>query len=174
MNVLLDTNILARMAQPGTAPYQVAVDAVTALQLRGDTPCLVPQALYEFCVVLTRPVAVNGLGLSAPQADAELARVLGLFPLVFPDTPGIFPEWRRLVANHQVLGKNAHDARLAAAMNVHGLTHLLTFNPAHFARFPGITTIDPAAVPPHPPPTPYARPDRQPETAWHGQDRDEV
>jgi predicted nucleic acid-binding protein len=148
MNVLLDTNLLVRMAQPGTAPFQIAVDAVTALQLRGDTPCLVPQVLHEFWVVLTRPVAVNGLGLTASQADAELARVLGLFPLVFPDTAGIFPEWRRLVATHQVLGKNAHDARLVAAMSVHGLTHLLTFNPTHFARFPGITTLDLLSVTP--------------------------
>jgi hypothetical protein len=38
MNVLLDTNLLVRMAQPGTAPFQNAVDAVTALQLREDTP----------------------------------------------------------------------------------------------------------------------------------------
>lgn len=28
MNVLLDTNILTRMAQPGTAHYQIALDAV--------------------------------------------------------------------------------------------------------------------------------------------------
>jgi hypothetical protein len=29
MNVLRDTNILARMAQPGTAPYQTAVERQT-------------------------------------------------------------------------------------------------------------------------------------------------
>src|SRR5262245_35992465 len=114
MNVLLDTNILARMAQPGTAPYHVAVDAVNALQVRGDMLCLVPQVLYEFWVVATRPVAANGLGLTAAQADAELTQVLGLFPLFFPDTAGIFPQWRRLVASFQVLGRNAHDARLVA------------------------------------------------------------
>src|SRR5262249_23637011 len=146
MNVLLDTNILTRMAQPGTAPSQVAHDATDALGQRGDTPCLVPQVLYEFWVVATRPVAVNGLGLTAPQADAEFARVLGLFPLLFPDTASILPEWRRLVVALQVLGRNAHDARLVAAMTVHGLTHLLTFNTAHFSRVPGITLLDPATV----------------------------
>ena len=146
MNVLLDTNILARMAQPGTPPYQVAVDAVNALQLRGDVLCLVPQVLYEFWVVATRPVAAIGLGLTAAQADAEVTRVLGLVPLFFPDTAGIFPEWRKLVVSHRVLGRSAHDARLVAAMAVHGLTRLLTFNTADFARFPGITAIDPASL----------------------------
>jgi predicted nucleic acid-binding protein len=154
MNVLLDTNILARMAQPGTAAYQSALDAVTALHVRGDVPCLVPQVLYELWVVATRPAAVNGLGFTPAQADAELARVLGLFPLFFPDTAAIFPEWRRLVAAHQVSGRSAHDARLVAAMAVHGLTHLLTFNTAHFARYPGITVLDPAAVAAGQPPTP--------------------
>jgi predicted nucleic acid-binding protein len=152
MNVLLDTNILTRMAQPGTEPSQIALDAVNALQLRGDTLSLVPQVLYEFWVVATRPAAVNGLGLTAPQADDELTRVLALFPLLIPDPPAILPEWRRLVAAHQVLGRNAHDARLVAAMTVHGLTHLLTFNTADFARFSGITVLDPASL--TSPPTP--------------------
>ncbi len=154
MSVLLDTNILARMAQPGTAAYQTALDAVTALQLRGDVPCLVPQVLYEFWVIATRPIAVNGLGFTPAQADAELGRVLGLFPLFFPDTAAIFPEWRRLVVAHQVSGLPAHDARLVAAMNIHGLTHLLTFNTAHFTRFPGITVLDPAVIAAARPPTP--------------------
>jgi predicted nucleic acid-binding protein len=109
--------------------------------------------LYEFWVVATRPVAGNGLGLSAAEASAELARLRALFPLLL-DTPAIFAEWERLVNVHQVLGKNAHDARLVAAMVVHGLTHILTFNTADFSRFPGITVIDPATVTPPPPPTP--------------------
>ena len=31
-------------------------------------------------------------------------------------------------------------------MRTHRLTHLLTFNVADFARFPGITILDPLAV----------------------------
>jgi predicted nucleic acid-binding protein len=154
MNVLLDTNLLARMAQPGTAGCQVAHDATDALGRRGDTACLVPQVLYELWAVATRPVAVNGLGFSASQATAELSRVLALFPLL-ADTPAIFPEWHRLVTAHAVMGRNAHDARLVAAMMVHGLTHVLTFNVGDFARFPGIIALDPAVVAaPPPPPAP--------------------
>jgi hypothetical protein len=48
MNVLLDTNILSRMAQPGHVLHQAAFDATAALRLRGDALCLVPQILYEF------------------------------------------------------------------------------------------------------------------------------
>jgi predicted nucleic acid-binding protein len=152
MNVLLDTNILARMAQPGHPQHRAASDAVDALVLRGDDPCMVPQVLYEFWVVATRPAAVNGLGLGVAQAAAEVTRLKALFPLL-AETPAFYPGWERLVTTHNVAGKNAHDARLVAAMAVHGLTYLLTFNTGDFARYPGITALDPVAVA-APPPSP--------------------
>ncbi len=96
-------------------------------------------------MVATRPIAVNGLGLDAGQAAAELARLQTLIPLL-ADTAAVFITWQHLVTTHNVLGKNAHDARLVAAMLVHGVSHLLTFNVADFSRFPGITVLDPATV----------------------------
>lgn len=151
MSVLLDSNILARLAQHTHPMHATARDAVAALQRGGQALFIVPQNLYEFWVVATRPVAANGLGFTAPQAAAELARLEALFPLL-PETPVILAEWRRLVAAYGVLGKNAHDARLVAAMLAHGLTHLLTFNVADFTRFAGITILDPSTVatPPSP------------------------
>lgn len=151
MSVLLDTNILTRLAQHTHPMHRTAQDAVAALRSGGETLFIVPQNLYEVWVVATRPLAVNGLGFTAPQADAELTRLETLFPLL-PDTPAIFPEWRRLVVAYGVLGKNAHDTRLVAAMLAHGLTHLLTFNVADFIRFSGITVLDPNAVPTPPSP----------------------
>jgi predicted nucleic acid-binding protein len=145
MNVLLDTNILGRMAETGHVQHQTAVDAVALLVSRGDSPCLVPQVLYEFWVVATRPVAANGLGMTPGQAELELNRLVALYPLL-PDGAAIYDEWKRLVTTYLVVGKNAHDTRLIAAMTVHGMTHLLTFNTADFSRFPGITALDPAVL----------------------------
>jgi predicted nucleic acid-binding protein len=101
--------------------------------------------LYEFWAVATRPIASNGLGLAVTEAEAEISRLERLYPL-FQDSPAIYPEWRRLVALHQVMGKNAHDARLVAAMAVHGITHLLTFNSGDFTRYPGIVVLEPALL----------------------------
>lgn len=153
MNVLLDTNILGRIAEPTHPHHRPALDATTALGQRGDTLCVVPQVLYEFWVTATRPAAANGLGLSAAAAAGEIARLKGLFTFL-PDNAAIYSEWERLVTRHQVTGKNAHDARLVAAMAVHGLTHVLTFNTADFARFPGVTALDPNSLAAPPPPTP--------------------
>lgn len=45
-----------------------------------------------------------------------------------------------------VHGKNAHDARLVAAMQRRDLVNLLTFNGPGFARFPGINAYSPLDV----------------------------
>lgn len=145
MMVLLDANVLGRMAQPGHPQCQLADDAAAVLRSRGDVLCLVPQILYELWVIATRPAAQNGLGLTTGKAETEMSRIEGLFQLL-DDNASIYVEWRRLVIAHAVAGKKAHDARLVAAMIVHGLTHILTFNTSDFSRYPGITALDPAAV----------------------------
>jgi predicted nucleic acid-binding protein len=74
-----------------------------------------------------------------------LTRLKSIFPILF-DTPPVFGTWEVLVTAHQIVGKNAHDARLVAAMTVHGVSHLLTFNTQDFARYPGVTALDPFAI----------------------------
>jgi predicted nucleic acid-binding protein len=61
------------------------------------------------------------------------------------ETPAVFVEWLRLVSVHAVLGKQAHDARLVALMNVHGVPNLLTFNAGDFKRY-GIVAVSPENV----------------------------
>lgn len=145
MNVLVDTNILTRSAEPGHPLHHVCRQAIATLRLQGRTLCLVPQNFYEFWVVCTRPTTVNGLGKSAAEAAAEIAAFKTLF-LFLPDTPALCTEWERLATAAGVLGKNAHDARFVAAMRVHGATHLLTLNDADFRRYSGITVLTPAGV----------------------------
>jgi predicted nucleic acid-binding protein len=145
MSTLLDTNILTRLANTGDPLYRIAVDAVVELRRQGEVLCLVPQNYYEFWAVATRPTTQNGLGLTSAQAQAEAARVKGLFR-VQAETPAVFAQWEQLVAQHQVLGKNAHDAHLVAAMMVHGVGRILTFNVADFRRFPNVTVLDPQQI----------------------------
>jgi predicted nucleic acid-binding protein len=143
MSTLLDTNILTRLAQPSNPHHAFAESATLALKGRGELLCIVPQNLYEFWAVATRPIiATNGLGLTVVQAKAEIARIIALFRM-FPDTPTIYTEWLRLVETHDVKGNAAHDARLVAAMTVHGVAQILTFNGRDFSRYGGVHVTDP-------------------------------
>jgi hypothetical protein len=75
----------------------------------------------------------------------EIASLKQLFTL-FQDTPALLPEWERLVTQYQVVGKNAHDARLVAAMDVHGIASLLTFNVQDFQRYQRIVVRSPQQI----------------------------
>ncbi len=149
LRVLVDANVLLRQAAPADPLFGVADNALRVLTARGEELCIVPQTLYEFWAVATRPgVARGGLGWTPAQADGELARLETLFSFL-PDGADVFRHWRRLVASYGVSGVNGHDARLVAAMKAHGLTHLLTFNAKDFRRYEAgenIAVMEPANV----------------------------
>jgi predicted nucleic acid-binding protein len=149
MAYLLDTNLLVRLGNTLDARHTVAARAVFELHRRGELLHITPQVLIEFRNVATRPTAVNGLGLSAVGAEAKAAVFQATFPLL-AETPAIYPAWKALVEALSIVGKQVHDARLVAVCHVHGMSHLLTFNVAHFARLagfgPGVVVVDPASV----------------------------
>ena len=141
--MLIDTSTLLRTLQIRHPQYETAAYALEVLPSRGRDLHIVPQNLFELWVVATRPVAQNGLGLSIPDATSELRRLQRMFHLL-PDTPAIYQVWENLVIQYQVSGKPAHDARLVAAMLVHGLTSILTFDRTGFSRYAGIEVVHPA------------------------------
>ncbi|PYS61686.1 MAG: PIN domain nuclease [Acidobacteria bacterium] len=145
MSYLIDTNVLVRLAQPRNPDQRESRRALRVLRRRPDFLGIIPQNLIEFWAVATRPASSNGLDLTVDEAARYIGKLKALFTLL-PDSSDIFNEWEGLVLQHQVLGKQAHDARLVAAMNVHKLTHLLTFNTTDFKRFTGITVISPTEV----------------------------
>jgi predicted nucleic acid-binding protein len=144
MAVLVDTNVLLRLLQPRNPQAPIAERAVDSLRRRGEILCLASQNLVEFWAVATRQLTENGLGLTIEQAAAEL-NALRLFFTLLPEAP-LQAEWERLITNYRVSGKTTHDARLVAAMLVHGMDSILTFNQQDFLRFGGITVLDPATV----------------------------
>jgi predicted nucleic acid-binding protein len=143
--MLVDTSVLVRTLQPHHPLYTPSDRAIRLLPAQGRKLHVVAQNLIELWVVATRPLGENGLGMTPTEAATELSRIKGMF-LFLPETPAIYPAWEALVLDHAVSGKPSHDARLVAAMQVHGLTADLTFDKTGFSRFPGIEVIHPAEV----------------------------
>ena len=143
--MLVDTSTLLRILQPLHPQREIARSAIKAFTGRGRELHIAPQNLVELWVVATRPVEQNGLGMTPSEVAAELAGLKSMFFLL-PETPAIYPVWEALVIYHKVSGKPAHDARLVAAMQVHGLTAILTFDKSGFSRYPGIQVVHPAEI----------------------------
>ncbi|MGA2794947.1 MAG: type II toxin-antitoxin system VapC family toxin [Roseiarcus sp.] len=144
MSVLVDTNVLLRRTQPNHEHHAIAMESVARLLAAGETVCFTSQNVAEFWNVVTRPVASNGLGFSVSLALGEVEKIERILTLL-PDSPAAYTEWKRLVVTHSVRGSKVHDARLVAAMKVHGVGRILTFNTDDFTRF-GIEVLHPLEV----------------------------
>ncbi len=149
MTYLLDTSILVRLANTSDRFYESTIQAILTLHRRQEILQITPQTLIEFRSVATRPIAVNGLGLSSKDVSSQSAQFEAIFPLLI-DQDAIFTIWKNLVETLEVTGKQVHDARLVAVCLAHQVSHLLTFNTQHFERLAtygmGLSIVSPDAI----------------------------
>jgi predicted nucleic acid-binding protein len=145
MRVLVDTNILLRSAQPNHSLFPQAQGAVSKLLRQGESLFFCAQNIAEFWCVATRPAGENGLGMKTDEVLKEIDIIEKVFNLL-PDIPGIYPEWKRIVAQYRVEKVQVFDARLVAVMKLYSVDHILTFNGKHFDRYANITALQPAVV----------------------------
>ena len=146
MRVLVDTNILLRSAQPSHPLCPQATQAVSKLLRQKHSVFFCSQNIAEFWNVATRPINNNGLGMSTDEVLKEVNSIERLLTLL-PDVPGIYAEWKRLVARHNVQGVKVYDTRLVALMTLYSVDSILTFNLSDFKRYSTIATLDPSFVP---------------------------
>ena len=149
MTVLIETSCLLRLPRPDDPRREPTQEALDELKDAGDTLIVFAQNLIEFRGVATRPLEVNGLGLSPQEADALLDQIEQVFTLL-PDPPGLYVQWRDLCRRAAVSGKQVHDTRLAAACIAAGVEMILTWNPSDFRRFipfvPGLIVVTPQEI----------------------------
>jgi predicted nucleic acid-binding protein len=143
---LVDSNILLRWVKPDHSDYSAIISSIEDILQRQGVLCYTSQNLAEFWNTSTRPVDRNGYGLSPAETDRR-AKFFEKRLRLLPDGPAVHEEWRKLLVTHSVSGVQVHDARLVAAMRVHGLKRILTFNDKDFARYTDIQAIHPRAMP---------------------------
>ena len=142
---LVDTNILLRITRRSDPQHKMVDTALARLAGQGTTLYYTHQNIAEFWNAMTRPVDRNGLGLSVAETEREVRAIEAGMSLL-PDNEAVYREWRRIVVRHSVSGVQVHDARLAATMYVHGVSHILTLNVADFNRFDGLMALHPDSV----------------------------
>src|SRR5436305_4522839 len=146
MRVLVDTNTLLRSAQPSHPLFSQATGAVSKLLRQRESLFFCSQNIAEFWNVATRPTGANGLGMTKQEVLQEIGTIEIVLTLL-PDIPGIYPEWKRIVAHHNVQGVKVFDARLVALMNLYSIDSILTFNVADFKRYSNVTALRPSLLP---------------------------
>lgn len=142
---LVDTNILLRITRRSDPQHQLVDAALSRLAAQGTSLYFTHQNIAELWNAMTPHIARNGLGLSVAEAEQQVQAIETGMSLL-PNSEAVYREWRRIIVQYSVSGVQVHDARLAAAMNVHGVSHILTLNVSDFSRFTGLTAVHPDTV----------------------------
>jgi predicted nucleic acid-binding protein len=142
---LVDTNILLRMTRLSDPQHHLVDTALAQLAGQGTILHYTHQNIAELWNAMTRPLTRNGFGLTVADAEREV-RVIEAGMSFLPDSEAVYREWRRIVVQYGVTGVQVHDARLAAIMRVHHVSHLLTLNTTDFSRFSGIVAVHPGSL----------------------------
>ena len=136
---LIDSNILLRISRRDDPDYRIVDGALERLLKQGSALYYTHQNIAEFWNVWTRPADKNGFGLGGETAEREIRKFEGMMKFA-ADSAAAYDRWRQLVRNYGVMGIQVHDARLVAAMLVHGIPNLLTLNVTDFARYADVIT----------------------------------
>jgi predicted nucleic acid-binding protein len=148
MAYLLDTGILLRLIDEPDPQHDIVCDAVDMLVGRKLELFITIQNIAEFWNVATRPKANNGLELPPAKAAQLFADAIEPYCAIVLEQDSLEVEFKRLLTQYCVIGKQVHDARLVAMMLAWQIDHILTLNERNFQRFTseGITVVSPATV----------------------------
>jgi len=137
--VFLDTNVLVA-ASVAEHPSHAAVTALLAKLTAERTPfCISHQVCREFLVVLTRK-PVSGREFAVDEALQALDAWRSAC-VVLDESTATIVELLALVRDHQVKGKQVHDANIVATMRTKNVGRLATLNTGDFERYEDDITL---------------------------------
>jgi predicted nucleic acid-binding protein len=133
VETFIDTNVLLAATAASRPDHLRALGALEAGFASG-TLCLSGQVVREYLSVTTRPAAVNGLGLTQANAMSNV-RQFRARARFLDEGAAVGDALLDLLDAVPCLGKQIHDANIAATMIAYGVPRLMTLNPADFRRF---------------------------------------
>jgi predicted nucleic acid-binding protein len=139
---LVDSNVLLYLVNQDSQEHAVVAQCLELLWERGNDLTYTSQNLAEFWNVCTRPADRNGFWPLLVETNKRALLVETRLRLA-EDSVAVHREWRTLIVDLGVSGVQVHDARLVAAMRVHQIRTIITYNLRDFRRFAGVTAILP-------------------------------
>lgn len=140
-SVFVDTNVLLSATAPARVLHRQALAVLDEWPRTGVELCLSGQVVREYLVVATRPLSVNGLGLSVSDAVGNIEAVLARARLL--DEHGrVTTRLLELVGQARTNGKRIHDANVVATAMEHGVGKLVTDDVAHLRGLGNLRILD--------------------------------
>lgn len=136
--VVVDTNVLLAATDRSRDHHEAATRFLNE-DVRRLAVC--PQIVREYLAVSSRPVAVNGLGLSGEDAVANVEQFLQGME-VLAEGPATTRSLMDLVMADPSAGKQVHDANVVAVALAHRAVAIVTDNTRHFARFANVVVVE--------------------------------
>ncbi len=131
---VLDTNILLAATDESREDHEDAIAAINVWPASGVVLYTSGQILREYLAVATRPVDHNGLGMTQPDAIANVRALRARLNLLSEDVK-VSGRLLELLDTIECRGKQVHDANVVVTMLVHGIDTVVTLNVDDFARF---------------------------------------
>lgn len=141
-SIFLDTNILLSASDRDRPDFSTCRNIFSNAIEGGYHLYISPQIIREYLVVATRPVDVNGLGLSLKDALHNIDQFRRR-TVIAGETEEVLEQLLNLVASYSVSGKRIHDANIIAFMTEHNISCLITLNIDDFKGFSGMETCTP-------------------------------
>ena len=138
--LFVDTNVLLTATDESRPQHQNAMRLLAGADSSGMHLAASGQILREYLVVATRPLDVNGLGLSVRDATANVNEFLRRLH-VYDETEDVARRLRQIALTYGLSGKRLHDANIVATMSTHGIPTLVTQNAGDFTWFDGIDIV---------------------------------
>lgn len=140
--VFLDTNILLTATDSSRLQHKSCHELFQRAPSGGLHLAISNQIVREYLVVATRPVSVNGLGLSTKDSLHNIMQFLH-YCLVIEETEATLNLLIEYVGKYSISGKHIHDINLIALMMTNNIETLITLNPADFKAFTVLTVLGP-------------------------------
>ncbi|MBI2927002.1 MAG: PIN domain-containing protein [Verrucomicrobia bacterium] len=140
--LFVDTNILVYATDADSPWHSAAENELEAWRRQGTEMHISVQVLREYLAVTTRQAA----GQPPPPDFNAILENLGVFRTSFQvseDTRAVSVQLGELMRQFSVQGRQVHDAKIVATMQVQGLSDLLTHNTGDFTRYSALITVHP-------------------------------
>ena len=147
IRILFDTNVLVYAHDESSIYHNDSAELLKIAIENKIQGVLAEQNIIELYRILTNPVAMKGVSLTALQANDLIRSIYlnGNFEIIYP-TRVTIDKVLQLAVKYKVTSAKIFDIRLAALILDENIDYFATYNISHFQAISGINPLVPPEI----------------------------